>query len=112
MTSLTKEERAVLFFFVSVLVAGTGLSYAIKKYPQLKNAAQFIEANQPYRKVNINTASYDDLLSVPHIGHYTATKILEMRAQNGLFISLDQITTIKRIHQKNFDKFSKYLCVK
>ena len=112
MTSLTKEERAVLVFLFSVFIAGNGLGYAIKKYPRLKNSVQFIEANQPYRKVNINKASYAELVSVQYIGPSTATKILEWRAQKGSFISLDQIKAIKGIDQKKFEIFSKYLFVK
>ncbi|MBN1869358.1 MAG: helix-hairpin-helix domain-containing protein [Candidatus Omnitrophica bacterium] len=112
MIFLTKEEKTVLFFFTFVLAAGSGLGYVIKKYPKLKNAVQFIEAHQPYRKININKASYDDLVNVPYIGDSTAAKILEIRAQKGLFTSLDQIKAVKGINQKKFEIFSKHLYVK
>lgn len=112
MIFLTKEEKTVLFFLASVLVAGTGLSYVIKKYPQLKNVVPFIETRQSYRKVNVNTATYDELLSLPYIGNYTATKILELRMQEGPLTSLDQIKAIKGIREKNFEIFSGYLSIK
>ncbi|HQP10512.1 MAG TPA: helix-hairpin-helix domain-containing protein [Candidatus Omnitrophota bacterium] len=105
MISLTKEERSVLAFFVFVLTVGSGLSYTFKKYPQLKSSVQFIEANRPHRKVNVNKASYEKLVAIPYIGPYTATKIIECRP----FSSLDQIKAIDGIGSKNFEIFSKYL---
>jgi predicted DNA-binding helix-hairpin-helix protein len=112
MISFTKEERTVLVFFVLVLAAGTGLNYALKIFPQINHAVLFIENNRPARKVNVNTASYDELLGVRAIGPYTATKILELRAQEGPLLSLDRIQSIGGISRKNFEIFSQYLTVR
>lgn len=112
MTFFTNQEKTVLFFLVSVLVTGTGLSHAVKKYPQFKNAIQLSEMDRPYRRLDVNNAPYEDLVALPYIGNYTATKILELRAERGPIVSLDQIQNIKGIHRKSFEIFSKYLFVK
>jgi DNA uptake protein ComE-like DNA-binding protein len=112
MISLTREERSVLIFFSFVLAIGTGLSYAIKQYPQMKNAVPFIESRPLLRKVNVNRASHEQLVAVEYIGDITAAKIIKWRDKNGPFVSLDQIGEIEGISRKNFTIFSQYLSVK
>jgi len=49
--------------------------------------------DEPEPGVNINTASYDDLLTIPGVGPITAGSIIAERGQNGTFSSWSDLTT-------------------
>lgn len=48
-------------------------------------------------KVNINTASADDLDALPGIGPVIATRIVDFRTKNGKFASVDDLTNVSGI---------------
>ena len=85
------------------------LQVAFKKYPLLKDIANLAESDQLYAKVNINTASFEELVGLPYIGEYTANNIIAYRKEHGPFSSIEQIKNVKGIHAKNYEKFYRYL---
>lgn len=54
--------------------------------------------------VNINTATQDQLASLPNIGQTKAKAIVEYRKANGNFASLEDIKKVKGIGDKTFEK--------
>ena len=54
--------------------------------------------------VNINTASVQDLESLPHIGSAKAEAIVQYRSQHGAFKSKDELTQVKGIGAKVLEK--------
>lgn len=58
--------------------------------------------------ININTAEKEDLLEVPGIGEVYATRILEYRAENGVFNSLEELVNIKGIGEKRLETWRQY----
>lgn len=56
-------------------------------------------------KVNLNTATKDELKTVPGIGDVTAQKIIDFREKNGGFKTIDDLKKIDRIGEKTFEKF-------
>ena len=60
-------------------------------------------------KVNINTASVEQLAELPGIGKSTAQKIVEYRTQNGNFKSVDQLLEIKGIGEKKLEEMKSLL---
>ena len=109
MVGLTKQEKLVLFILGIVLLAGSGLQYLLKKYPQLTDIVNLVETDKIYPKVDINKAGFQELVDLPYIGPYTAQKIIDYRTQNGPFKTLNQIKFVKGIKEKNFREFSAYL---
>jgi competence protein ComEA len=65
----------------------------------------------PFKPVNINAATSEELQQVPGIGPATAEKILQMRKSYGAFKSVDDLLAIRGIGKKRLDKMRKYLTV-
>jgi len=65
----------------------------------------------PAKPVNINTATSEQLQTVPGIGPATAEKIIQMRRSYGSFKSVDDLRAIRGIGAKRLDKMRKYLTV-
>lgn len=59
--------------------------------------------------VNINTATQEELASLPHIGPTKAKAIVEYRKANGGFKALDELKKIKGIGDKTFEKLKPQL---
>lgn len=55
--------------------------------------------------VNINTATKEELMTVPGIGEVTAQKIIDYREKNGDFQKVEDLTKVDRIGEKTLAKF-------
>ncbi|MCQ2528923.1 MAG: helix-hairpin-helix domain-containing protein [Saccharofermentans sp.] len=62
-------------------------------------------------KVNINTASRAELMTVPGIGEVTADAIVSYRDSHGSFKSVDELMNVDGIGQGKFNKFKEYFCI-
>lgn len=63
-------------------------------------------------KVNINTADKEVLSSLTGIGPVTAERIIEYRDKNGPFKSKEEITKVKGIGEKTFEKIKDLIEIK
>lgn len=75
------------------------------------NITKFEEKKSLIGKVNINTATLTELQSLPRIGPSTAKKIVDYRNQNGYFKTINEITKIKGIGKKTFEKIKPNITV-
>ena len=57
-----------------------------------------------FAKVNINTATVQELTALPGIGQVKAEAIVKYREANGSFKSVDDLTKVKGIGPKMLDK--------
>jgi competence protein ComEA len=70
------------------------------------------EAKQaPAGKVNINTASVEQLTTLPGIGPALASRIVEYRQQSGSFRSTQELMNVRGIGEKNLAKLEAWLSV-
>ena len=61
------------------------------------------------KKVSINYATVEELMSVKGIGEAKARSIVEYREANGLFQSLEELMNITGIKEKTFEKLKEFL---
>lgn len=67
--------------------------------------------NPPLKPVNINTASANDLDSLPGIGPAIAKRIIDLRTRRGPFKAIEEIMLVEGIKQKTFEKIKIYIRV-
>lgn len=61
-------------------------------------------SNEDDSKININTATKDELMTLNGIGDAKATAIIEYREKNGLFSSIEDIINVTGISETIYDK--------
>ena len=62
--------------------------------------------------LNINTASVDELQTLPNIGEATAQRIIDYRTQHGDFSSVDDIQNVRGIGAKTLEKIRPFINAK
>lgn len=62
-------------------------------------------------KVNINTASKEELMKIPSVGETRAESILAYREEHGLFSDISDIKQVSGIKDGVFDKIKDYIVV-
>jgi competence protein ComEA len=62
-------------------------------------------------KVNLNSATLEQLQTLPGVGPSMAKKILEHRTKNGRFNKIEEILNVKGIGEKKFQKMRDRLVV-
>ena len=67
------------------------------------------ETNNDNNKIHINTASVKELMSLSGIGEAKAKNIIEYRATNGLFTSIDDLKKISGISETIFNKIKDFI---
>ena len=65
----------------------------------------------PTAKVNINTASVEQLTTLPGVGPKLAARIVEYRQKSGSFRSTQELMNVQGVGEKNFAKIESWLTV-
>ncbi len=112
MIHFTSNEKKIITIIVVVILFGSLLNFAYKRQPHLSDLLNSIEKEVFVSKVNINTATDLELQSIPFIGPYTSSKIINHRHKMGSFKDVSEVAYLKGVHQENYQKFKKYLKVK
>lgn len=138
--AFTKNEQKVFLFLSIVFLAGVSIR-AYKAYFVQEPAPQFdysvpdkefeerskqlttipserksvhtqIIGQAARKRIDLNTATKNDLVALPGIGEGIAEEILLYRNERGAFTSVDQLRKIKGIGTKKFEKLRPYIEIK
>lgn len=63
-------------------------------------------------QLNINTATVEQLMSLPGIGEAKAKAIIAFRKQHGNFVAIDDLTLVKGVGDKLLAKFAGQVVLK
>lgn len=85
-----KDKRPMIGL---VLIAVFALSFLSPLQAQSKATA---------KKVNINTASLDELQTLPRIGEKVAQRIVDYRKEHGDFKKIEELMKVKGVGEKTF----------
>jgi competence ComEA-like helix-hairpin-helix protein len=111
MSFFTKQERLVLAVILSVILGGTALQFLGKKYPGAFYLQNLLKEGILTHRVDINTATEDELIAIPFVGPKTAERILDYRKQHGRFENIEVLKSMNIVHERNFEKISRHLKV-
>lgn len=91
---------------IGVLVIG--LAFCLSLLPLLSFQAG---AKAGGEKININTASLDELQKLPRVGPQIAQRILDYRKENGNFKKIEDIMKVRGIGEKVFGQLKDMITV-
>ena len=98
--------REKLGGFYSVEQIGETYGLADSVFQKIK---PYLSVDGNVRKININTATKEELKMHPYIRWNIANAIVEYRKQHGNFTSADDLKKIVLVDEKTFDKIRNYL---
>lgn len=85
-------------------------NYFIGTQINQSNQNSSIKSNN--KKVNINTATQDELETLPGVGESTAKKIINYRSEVGKFKEIDDIKKVSGIGEAKFKKIKEFITIK
>lgn len=111
MVTFNPQERKLIIILCSVITLGSAGQFVFKQYPGIYDIVNGIESERFYPRININSATSQELETIPYIGQYTARTIVEQRRKRGRFKSLEELKSVPGVRQGNYEIFHKYLRV-
>lgn len=69
------------------------------------------EKREEAGKINLNTATLEELQKIPGIGEVRARAVLSYRDEIGSFHTVDEIQQVPGIKGKTYEKIADYICV-
>ena len=92
-------------------IVTTALALTLGALVSSGSASAASATKAPVGKVNLNTATVEQLTTVPGVGPTLAARIVEQRQKTGAFKSVQDILTVKGIGEKNLVKLQAYFTV-
>ena len=108
-TAITKAdgllENADLRYVNLAMILSDGEKIYIPTTEELvdyNSGVSYIPELQVQRKININTASLEELQNIPGVGPSTANNIVNYRTKNGKFKKIEDIKNVSGIGESKF----------
>lgn len=105
------SEQDSLFWNNSTGVQNTKFDKKKVDYEQELYDFSDDELESVLTQININTASIEELITLPGIGEKTAKKIVFYRNNNGKFHKINDLINVSGIGEKKLEKIKKYILI-
>lgn len=126
--ALTSTERKVILFLAGTLLVGAALRVVRETFPQRRVDYSAVDStfaaltanltadtlHKPFTagsRLNLNTATKEELTTLPGIGTVMAERIVQYRATRGPFKSLDDLLKIHGISKKRLEQIKIFLTI-
>lgn len=102
------EKRLIFITFVGLIIL---LGFALEKGYSEQDAAvdQVSQRRVIDFPIDINVASYEDLLQIPGVGPAKARAIIQFREQNGPFRTIDDLVKVSGIGKVTAQRISSFV---
>ncbi len=100
---ISSAAAAVVFTAGYFLGRGSGRDISVTVE---RSVVELPEASPGDGRVNINTASRAELMTLPNIGEVLAERIVEYREENGPFFCPEELMNVPGIGESVFDSLS------
>ncbi len=111
MLLFTPQERRAVIFIGAAFFCGVCFDIAFKLHPPVAGALHALDQPLSSIMVNINQASYEELISVPGIGPSIAARIIYAREKKGRFVSLEELGEVKGFSKHLFARAAGHMTV-
>lgn len=108
MLDLTREERKVVLFLLTMAMAGTGLGYMQKKRLP---PAKFFYIDEALLRVDLNKADINEILRTKAVPRSLAARIMDYRRDHGAFRTLEEVTKVKGVGACRYEKIKEFFYV-
>jgi len=95
----------------NIIIKGLALSVILGLFVFPLMAQQAQTGKAPSEKINLNTATLEELQKLPRIGPKVAQRIIDFRKQNGNFKKIEEIMKVRGIGEKTFARMKDMLSV-
>ena len=114
-------EKIILIILSAAMLTGAFLLFkkhsrpkppvtvAGERIPVKHTLAEIAEQIKEKKKVSINSAVESELVNVPGIGNVLASRIVQYRKTNGMFIREQDLTRVKGVGEKKLAKIKEYI---
>lgn len=112
LSKMLEDEMVVVIYTDSEIDdLDNSLELSFCNCPEVSNDTCFTSEENNKAKININTASLDELMTLSGIGKSKAQSIIDYRTNNGNFLDIKDIMNVKGIGNGVYEKIKDFITV-